>query len=135
MVLNVEIVSIIILGLLCFLTVLFQASYLAVASGAGYGFTNRDVPPPGKGPLGYRIDNTLNNLQEGLAMYLPLVVASSVLGISNEWTHIAAWIVIISRCLYVPIYFAGIQKVRTLVWTIGFFAIPAYAVGILKGLL
>lgn len=132
MIVTIEIISLLVLSFLIFLTIITQSTYLAMTSGTGYGFTNRESLPPNKGPFGFRIDNTLNNLKEGVAVYLPLVVVSSILGISNEWTQGSAWAMIIMRSLYVPIYFAGIQKLRTFVWNISFFSIPFYLYGILK---
>ncbi|NJM35001.1 MAG: hypothetical protein HC850_10185 [Rhodomicrobium sp.] len=131
---TVEAWSIFIYGLLVFLGVTLQATYQTMTAGPEYGVTNRDKPQPGKGRMGYRIDNTLNNLKEGALMYVPLTLLTIHFGISNPWTYYAAWVTIVSRLLYIPIYVLGIQTVRTLVWAPSFLAVPALAYGIFLGL-
>ena len=48
-------------------------------------------------------------------MYLPLALVSVSLEISNEWTHGAAFVMILSRLIYVPVFVLGIPVARTLV--------------------
>ena len=86
------------------------------------------------GPFGRRVDRTLANLKEGAIIYLPLAVMAVALEISNTWTVVAAVTTIISRMLYVPIFFSGIPVLRTLIWAPSFVAIPIMAWGILAGL-
>ena len=64
-------------------------------------------------------------------MYMPLALLAVSLGVSNEWTSGAALLTIISRLVYVPVFYLGIPVARTLVWLPSFFAIPALAIGIL----
>lgn len=130
---TLEAQSILLYTLLIFGAVAVQAGYAASNAGTTFGFSNREVPQPGMGPAGHRIDRTLGNLKEGAIMYLPLALLAVCLDISNGWTSGAALVTILSRLIYVPIFYLGIPVLRTLVWAPGFFAIPAFAVGILLG--
>lgn len=130
---TIEVLSVLIYAILLFTVVLTQASYAAMTAGLAYGFSNRGEPQPGKSGFGRRIDLTLGNLKEGAIIYLPLALLSVSMDISNEWTQGAALVTILSRVIYVPVFFFGIPIVRTLVWAPSFFALPALLVGILLG--
>lgn len=131
---TIEALSILIYVLLLFAVVATQATYAGITAGNDFGFSNRDDPQPGLGPFGRRVNKTLANLKEGAIIYLPLAVMAVALDVSNTWTIVAAVTTIISRVLYVPIYFAGIPVLRTLIWAPGFVAIPLMAWGIMAGL-
>lgn len=130
---TLETLSILIYGLLIFGAVAVQATYAALTAGLAFGFSNREGVQPGMGAVGRRIDMTLANLKEGAIMYVPLALLAVSLGVSNEWTSGAALLTIVSRLVYVPVFYLGIPVVRTLVWVPSFFAIPALAIGILVG--
>jgi len=118
---------------LLFVTMLIQATYSSRTAGIAYNLSNHDKPQPNKRPVGIRIDNTLNNLKEGALMFLPLALLVIHLDISNAWTYYAALATIISRVLYVPIYIAGIEKIRTIIFVPSLLAIPALAFGLFLG--
>lgn len=130
---TLEALSIVIYALLIFAAVSVQAAYAAVTGGLAFGFSNRECPQPGMGPAGLRIDRTLGNLKEGAIMYLPLALLAVGLNISNGWTWGAAFLTIVSRLIYVPVFYLGIPVVRTMVWAPSFVAIPLLSVGILVG--
>lgn len=130
---TLEALSIVIYAILIFGAVAVQASYAAVTAGLAFGFSNRESAQPGMGPAGARIDKALGNLKEGAVMYLPLALLAVSLDISNSWTWGAALVTILSRLVYVPVFYLGIPVMRTLVWVPSFAAIPALAVGIVVG--
>lgn len=130
---TLESLSILIYTLLIFAAVLVQGVYSSRTAGPAFGFSNREDDPPGMRVAGLRIDRTLANLKEGAIMYLPLALLAVSLDISNAWTWGAALLTIVSRLIYVPVFYLGIPVVRTLVWAPGFVAIPALAVGIVIG--
>jgi len=130
---TIEAVSILIYTMLLFGVVVTQATYAGITAGNAFGFSNREGPQPGLGPFGRRVDRTLANLKEGAIIYLPLAVMAVALEVSNIWTVVAAVSTIISRTLYVPIFFAGIPVLRTVIWAPSFVAIPVMAWGILVG--
>lgn len=128
-----EALSILIYSALIFIALAVQGAYASMTAGMAYGFSNRVDAQPGKGPFGHRIDKTLGNLKEGGILYLPLALLVVSLDISNGWTWWAALVTIMSRLIYVPIFYLGIPVVRTFVWGPSYFAVPVMAVGILVG--
>ena len=131
---TVETWSVLVYGLLVLFTVVFQSIYNVITGALRYGLSNREGEQPNKGPLGFRIDRTLSNTIEGALMYLPFALIAIHLDISNVYTLYAAILTIISRVLYTPIYILGIEKIRTLVWTVGFISIPMMVYGIFLGI-
>ncbi len=127
---TVEQWSVLIYSGLLFFMVTFQAIYTAIDKGLAYGFSNRTELIE-KNAFNVRIDSTLNNLKEGAIVYLPLVLLGIHLGVSNNWTEIAASMTIISRLVYVPVFLAGIPILRTFVWIPSFLAVPIYLMGCL----
>ena len=130
---TIEALSILIYAMLLFAVVVTQATYAGITAGNAFGFSNRDEPQPRMGPFGRRVDKTLANLKEGAIIYLPLALMAVALDVSNIWTVVAAFTTIISRVLYVPIFFAGIPVLRTVIWAPSFVAMPVMAWGILAG--
>jgi uncharacterized MAPEG superfamily protein len=130
---TLEAFSILLYALLIFGAVAVQATHSARTAGPAYGFSNREGAPPGMGAAGLRIDKALANLKEGAVMYLPLALLAVSLDISNAWTWGAAVLTIVSRLIYVPVFYLGNPVVRTLVWAPSFVAIPVLAVGIMIG--
>ena len=112
---------------------LVQAMYSFKTAGAAYNLSNHEQPQINKGPVGIRIDNTLNNLKEGALIYIPLTLLVVFLDVSNAWTYYAALVTIIARVLYVPIYVAGITTLRSAVFAFSLFAVPAMFVGLMTG--
>lgn len=130
---TIEALSILIYALLLFAVVATQATYAGITAGNDFGFSDRENPQPGLERFGRRVDKTLANLKEGSIIYLPLALMAAALEVSNTWTVVAAIATIISRTLYVPIFFAGIPVLRTLIWAPSFVAMPLMAWGIVAG--
>ena len=130
---TLETISVLIYALLIFAAIAVQGAYSSLTAGPAYGFSNREGAAPGMGAVGLRIDKTLANLKEGAIMYLPLALLAINLDISNTWTWWAALLTMVSRLIYVPIFYLGIPVIRTLVWSPSFIAIPLLAIGIVVG--
>jgi uncharacterized MAPEG superfamily protein len=130
---TIEIISVLVYVGLLLLMSLVQAAYSFKTAGAAYNLSNHERPQLNKGPIGIRIDNTLNNLKEGALIYLPLTLLVVSLEVSNTWTYYAALVTIIARILYVPIYVAGITTLRSVVFAFSLFAVPAMFIGLLIG--
>ena len=113
-------------GVCIFVCILIQASNLALTAGIDYAYSNRANTPKNKSDFGYRVDHTLRNNIEGLCIFLPFAVVAGIHDISNTWTQYAAIAIIISRILYMPIYFSGLTYPRTIVWLLSYMAIPFF---------
>ena len=70
---------------------------------------------------------------EAVAVFAPLVIVAQFLDISNGWTQFPAIAFMIARVLYLPSYALGLVPIRTMVWSLGFFALPFYVAGFFIG--
>ena len=59
------------------------------------------------------------NAVENLAVFAPLVLIVSVIGLSTSVTTAAAWTYVVARLVHYVIYAAGIPFVRTLAFLVG----------------
>lgn len=66
-----------------------------------------------------RLARAQSNFFETFPIFLAAVVALRFADISTALTVTGAWLYLISRVLYFPIYALGINVVRTLVWAVG----------------
>ena len=114
---------------------LAQPLILARTKGMQYVTGNRadpididtDVPVAG------RLARTVRNSIEAAVLFVPLVLASEVLGTSNALTQWGAVIFVAARVAYALLYPLGIVGLRTLAWNAGFAAIAAMALGLVSG--
>lgn len=85
---------------------------MAVAMG------NRDNLPEAT-PLAGRADRTARNTLEAFVLFSALALVAHAAGSSKPQITTGAELFFWSRLIYVPIYYAGIAYVRTLVWLAG----------------
>ncbi len=106
----------------CTLALLSPALYLVGRFGAAGGMEwlmgNRDsaleVPE-----WTDRAVRAHSNLIESLVPFAALVLVAHTAGLANETTALGATVFFWARVLYVPVYTAGLQPWRTLVWFVG----------------
>jgi uncharacterized MAPEG superfamily protein len=77
----------------------------------------RDNPPPYT-VVGARASRALANMQEALPVFLALALMNLFVGPGAD-AITGAWIFLVARVVYVPLYLAGIPVLRTLVWAVG----------------
>ncbi len=92
------------------------------------GARDDDLPPMNF--LAARLDRASANFQETLPLAIIALFGVVLADKANAQTAIAAWIWLGSRVLYLPLYWAGIPVVRTLVWCTGMLAL-LYVSGVL----
>lgn len=76
----------------------------------------RDQPMPIEG-VAARLDRAFRNYMETFAFFVAAVLALAVM--DRLGTTLTVWgsvLYVVARALYVPIYAAGIPRIRTLVW-------------------
>ncbi len=110
---------------------LAQPLVLARTKGMAYVTGNRadrvDVPVAG------RLARTVSNSMEAAVLFVPLVLATEVLGTSNALTQWGAIIFVAARVAYAMLYPLGVVGLRTLAWNAGFAALAAMALGLIGG--
>jgi uncharacterized MAPEG superfamily protein len=85
------------------------------------GARDADMPPPV--PLVGRLERARDNFLETLPIAIIALFAVVVTEKTSEVTAIAGWTWLAARAVYLPLYWAGVPKVRTLVWAVGTLAI------------
>lgn len=85
------------------------------------GARDVDMPPPD--PLVGRLERARDNFLETLPIAIIALFGVVLAGKSSEVTAIAGWTWLAARAIYLPLYWTGVPKVRTLVWGVGTLAI------------
>ena len=85
------------------------------------GARDEDVPPanPVVGRLERARDNFLETLPIAIIALFGVVLADK----TSMATAVAGWTWLAARAIYLPLYWTGVPKVRTLVWAAGTVAI------------
>lgn len=72
------------------------------------------------------------NAIENLAVFAPLVLASAIVGVSNDATVLSARIYVAARLVHYVIYVAGIPIVRTVAFLVAACATLVFGVALLR---
>lgn len=69
------------------------------------------------GAVAGRADRALNNFKETYPAFIGLALGLAIVGDPFSWGITGAWIWLVCRIVYIPLYLAGIPYIRSLVWT------------------
>jgi uncharacterized MAPEG superfamily protein len=114
------------LQLLAYMTVLTFVAIMAAAllrnrewtpQGMKVGLSNRDSLPEAT-PLGGRAVRAAENTKENFILFTALALTAHAAGVDAQAT-LGAQIFFWARLAYLPVYWAGITYVRSLIWGIG----------------
>jgi len=117
-----EIVVLIGLACLIFLSAAVQHAGTVRLRGVGFVMSDRSQPLPETGFPG-RAGRTLQNNMESAAMMLPLTVILLVTDGGTEASEIAALVYLAARLSFSVAYWLGLSLIRSLSWAIGMAAI------------
>lgn len=129
---SIEVLCLLVVAGVFFSSILAQSVYTDVTEGLAFAMSSRDLPAANAGPLGYRLDRNVRNQIEGLILFTPLVVAVELQGASGAVTQASAVVYATARLVYPFCYVLGLNPWRTLVWSIGFTALPVMAWGLIQ---
>ena len=79
---------------------------------------NRDNLPEAP-PLAARADRAARNTVEGFILFAAIALTAHAAGIASPRVALGAEVFFWSRIMYIPVYYAGIAYLRTVVWTVG----------------
>lgn len=114
------------LQILVWTTVLTWVSIMAGAvlrnrewtlEGMRVGLSNRDNLPEAT-PLGGRAVRAAGNTLENFVLFAVLALVAHAVGVDEQAT-LGAQVFFWSRLIYLPVYWAGVTYVRSLIWSIG----------------
>jgi uncharacterized MAPEG superfamily protein len=63
-----------------------------------------------------RLQRAMHNYLETFPLFTAALLASILLGRTGPSTLIGAWLYVVGRALYVPLYAAGVPMLRSVVW-------------------
>jgi len=98
----------------------------SVPGGWKWVFYNRDTELKGVAPWGHRAVRAHNNLVANLAIYAVVILVAHLTGATNNVTHVAGVVLLVSRLIYTVVYIAGIPYLRTAVFSVGQIAMLVY---------
>ena len=116
-----------ILTLVIYMAILTWVSLLGASLIRARGWTlpgmmvamgNRDNLPDATA-LAARADRTARNTVEGSILFAAIALTAHAAGVASPRIALGAELFFWSRVLYIPIYYAGIAYLRTVVWTVG----------------
>jgi uncharacterized MAPEG superfamily protein len=105
--------------------------YIFLHAGMAWGIGKRDTPMP-TSDASRRIERSLLNNMESLAVFIPLLLTLHLANIASPLSQIVAASYLTARLAFALIYIANIPYIRTGVWLIGQFSLIALAVLILS---
>jgi uncharacterized MAPEG superfamily protein len=85
------------------------------------GARDEDLPP--LNPVAGRLERARDNFAETFPVAIVALLAVTLAEKSSALTEAAAWTWLAARVIYLPLYWAGVPKVRTLVWTVSLLAL------------
>lgn len=85
------------------------------------GARDGDLPP--LNPIAGRLERARDNFAETFPVAIVALLAVTLAGKTSVVTEVAAWTWLAARVIYLPLYWTGVPKVRTLVWTVSLLAL------------
>jgi uncharacterized MAPEG superfamily protein len=73
-----------------------------------------------------------DNAVENLVIFAPLVLILNAIDYSSRWTVLACAVYFWARLAHLLVYTFGIPVLRTVTWTVGFFAQAVLALAVFK---
>lgn len=117
-------ITVLALGCLLLLVHVFAAiRYKTRQYGTAWNMGARDEELPPLNAIAARLDRARGNFLETFPIAIVALLGVVVTGKANEITAIAGWVWLAARAIYLPLYWAGVPKVRTLVWGVALAAL------------
>ena len=104
-------------GLVGIVQIFWSAAAAQQQRGVDWGMGPRDEPRTLQGPPA-RLERALANYGETFAIFAASLLGALLMHGPTWMTLTGAWLYVLARIVYVPIYAAGIAKLRTAVWLV-----------------
>lgn len=102
--------------ILAIVQILLPAMSRTQETGLAYNAGARDEPGPPAGRVTARLQRAQANLYETLPLFAAAILIAHVGGREGSLTLMGAWLYLLARIAYVPLYALGIPVVRSIVW-------------------
>ncbi|WP_120077535.1 MAPEG family protein [Aurantiacibacter odishensis] len=117
-------------GVLLLVHVFAATHYKTKQYGVEWNMGARDEDTEPLNDIAGRLDRARGNFLETLPLAIIALLGVVVAGKASDLTAIAAWVWLAARVIYLPLYWAGIPKIRTYVWGVGLLAL-LFVLGVL----
>ncbi|MFB0612763.1 MAPEG family protein [Aurantiacibacter poecillastricola] len=117
-------------GILLLVHVFAATHYKTQQYGVEWNMGARDEKTEPLNDIAGRLDRARGNFLETLPLAIIALGGVVVAGKATDLTAIAAWVWLGARVIYLPLYWAGVPKVRTYVWGVSLLTL-LYALGVL----
>lgn len=101
--------------------------------GTQWNMGARDEELPPLNPIAGRLERARDNYLETLPIAVIALFGIVLAGKTSSLTAVAAWAWLAARVVYLPLYWAGIPRVRSLVWAIALLALLVLLGALLLG--
>jgi uncharacterized MAPEG superfamily protein len=119
--------------LLGFVHIVLQAQSMNLQRGYRWNAGPRDeILPPLSGIAG-RLNRALRNYLETFPLFAAAVLVAATANIHNGLTLRGAWLYLLARIVYLPLYAFGVRYVRSLAWNVAVLGIFLVLSGIARG--
>lgn len=106
-------------ALLLFIHIFVAVRFKTAQYGREWNVSARDEALPPAVPVTGRLVRAQANFEETFPIAIVGLLGVVIANRTNEWTALGGWIWLGARLVYLPLYWAGVPVVRTIVWTIG----------------
>ena len=114
----VEITILALGALLLFIHIFVATRFKTAQYGRKWNVGARDEALPEPNPVTGRLMRAQANFQETFPIAIVALLGVVIAGRTSQWTALGGWIWLGARVIYLPLYWAGVPVVRTIVWTI-----------------
>ena len=98
--------------------ILLPAHFRNLETGVAFNAGPRDGEGPPVGRLTGRLRRAQENLFETLPLFAAAILIAHVAGRDGALTYWGAWLFTLARIIYLPVYAAGVQYLRSLIWVV-----------------
>lgn len=106
-------------ALLLFIHVFIAVRFKTAQYGRKWNIGARDEALPAPNALTGRLVRAQANFAETFPIAIVALLGVVIAGRTSAWTAFGGWIWLAARLVYLPLYWAGVPVIRTIVWTIG----------------
>ncbi len=117
---------------LAIVQLMLPAGFRNRETGIAYNAGPRDEAGPPVGKVTGRLQRAQTNLYESLPLFAAAVLVAHVAGRESALTLWGAWLYLVARIVYLPLYAFGVPQVRSLAWGVSLLGLVLILIAILK---
>ena len=118
-----EILVLALAGLLLLAHIMLAIRLKTQQYGTDWNMGARDGELPPLNPVAGRLERARDNFMETLPLAVIGLFGVVLADKANAITAVAGWVWLAARVVYLPLYWTGVPKVRTMVWGVSLLAL------------